>query len=159
MWLRSRGADWICGPAIKRAVPPKGPTQVQAMITNAMRASLTDLGYSDADIASSVPERARVIVDYDLRRPSSKSLPPEWTRRGQHDGGASAVLSKLSSAVSLAAVSLVMLAAACALEPTLECGTKWAHVQRWLDGVMMELAPIQRFFQREWRHAQRHILT
>ena len=42
---------------------------------------------------------------------------------------------------------MVVLAAACALEPTLACGRKWARVQRWFRGGM-QLAPIQQFFQR-----------
>ena len=134
-------------PAVKKAVPPeKGPAQMQAMITNAMRANLTGLGYSREDIESLVPERARVIVDHGIRRPSS--LPPEWTRSGQSGGsGGVAVQSQLRSAAATAALSLVMLAVACALEPALECGRKWAQVLLWFRGGR-KWARFQRFFQR-----------
>ena len=64
------------------------PAAVQFMITHAMRADLSGLGYTETDINSLSPERARAIIDNSIQRPAS-GVPREWLRSGSGGRGRS----------------------------------------------------------------------
>jgi len=114
------------GQRVRRAVPAAGkrassgkPAQVQFVITNAMRAELTRLGYSEADMDERSPaaltaERAKAIVDYGIRRPT-RELPRSWTRAGQKRRGGLLSSKLLSPGTILTASAIAW--AACAVDP------------------------------------------
>ena len=114
------------GQKVRRAVPAAGkrassgkPAQVQFVITNAMRAELTRLGYSEADMDERSPaaltaERAKAIVDYGIRRPT-RELPRSWTRAGQKRRGGLLSSKLLSPGTILTASAIAW--AACAVDP------------------------------------------
>ena len=115
------------GQRVRRAVPAAGRrassgnkrAQVQFVITSAMRAELTRLGYSEADMDERSPaaltaERAKAIVDYGIRRPT-RELPRSWTRAGQKRQGGLLSSKLLAPGTVLTASAIAW--AACAVDP------------------------------------------
>lgn len=76
--------------------PQHSTASVQFMITNSMKAELSNLGYSVRDIASLEPERARAIIDRKIQRPS-QGMPQSWSRGG---GGKRGILGAVKNAVA-----------------------------------------------------------
>ena len=115
------------GQKVRRAVPAGDKrmpandkrARVQFVITNSMRAELTQLGYSEADMDERSPaaltaERAKAIVDYGIRRPS-RELPRSWTRAGQKRQGGLLSSKLLAPGTVLTAGAIAW--AACAVDP------------------------------------------
>ena len=114
------------GQRVRRAVPAASKrasgnkrAQVQFVVTIAMRAELTRLGYSEADMDERSPaaltaERAKAIVDYGIRRPS-RELPRSWTRAGQKRQGGLLSSKLLAPGTVLTAGAIAW--AACAVDP------------------------------------------
>lgn len=111
---------------VHRAVPAAAkrasskPAQVQFVITNAMRAELTRLGYSEADMDERSPaaltaERAKAIIDYGIRRPTRRELPRSWTRAGQQRQGGLLSSKLLAPGTVLTAGAIAW--ATCAVDP------------------------------------------
>jgi len=71
-------------PSPSPATSTRGSASVQFMVTAEMKAKLLELGYTEADIESLQPERARVIVERGLKRTSTN--PASWTRQAKRDG-------------------------------------------------------------------------
>ena len=117
------------GQKVRRAVPAGGKrmpasdkrARVQFVVTNAMRAELTRLGYSEADVDERSPaaltaERAKAIVDHGIRRPTrGGELPRTWTRASQQRQGGLLSSKLLSPGTVLTAGAIAW--AACVVDP------------------------------------------
>ena len=116
------------GQKVRRAVPAGGKrmpasdkrARVQFVVTNAMRAELTRLGYSEADVDERSPaaltaERAKAIVDHGIRRPTRGELPRTWTRASQQRQGGLLSSKLLSPGTVLTAGAIAW--AACVVDP------------------------------------------
>ena len=110
------------GQKVRRASPAAGDKRasVQFVITNAMRAELARLGYSEAELDERRPtaltaERAKAIVDNGIRRPKGGELPSHWTRASQQRPGGFLGSKLLSPGTVLTAGALAW--AACIVDP------------------------------------------
>jgi hypothetical protein len=118
------------GQKVRRAVPAGDKrmpandkrARVQFVITNSMRAELTQLGYSEADVDERSPaaltaERAKAIVDHGIRRPTRPGgeLPRTWTRASQQRQGGLLSSKLLSPGTVLTAGAIAW--AACVVDP------------------------------------------
>lgn len=61
------------------AAPGRSQASVKWFVTNKERSTLRALGYSDTEVDQLQPERAAIILDRNIPRPS-RGLPRHWTR-------------------------------------------------------------------------------
>lgn len=115
-------------PAVRR-----DQASVQFMITQSMKEDLRLLGYSSADIAALLPERAAAIIDRQIACPS-QGMPASWKRGG---GGGRRAGGGLAAAVGGAAkLAGFGLATALALHFS---GTDLGEASRYIDAVVSVL--------------------
>ena len=87
-------------PAVRR-----DPASVQFMITNSMKMSLMELGYSSQEIASLDPQRAAAIIEHNIRR-TSQGVPKAWMRRGSRGSAGGLLQKSLAGVLKLAAAGV-----------------------------------------------------
>ena len=66
-------------PAASSGGSSRDTAEVQFMITNKMKAQLSELGYTDDETEQLAPERARAIIEKSIRRPRA-GVPAAWNR-------------------------------------------------------------------------------
>lgn len=115
---------------------PAGAASVQFMITNQMKLQLRELGYSDIEIRSLAPERARAIITHGLRR-SSKGVPKKWQRSSNGNVGGNA-FGGVVKAFQVAAGPVAMAYALYACNPE-AVDEAIACVQSWAQGALRRL--------------------
>jgi len=106
-----------------------------------MKQQLADLGYTPEDTRRLDPERARVIIDKSLPRPS-KGVPSSWVRgasRGEPLAGVRKVIGGIARAMLIAGISIPVL-----YDPVIRgrhrdldrrYDATVAAVNRWITGV------------------------
>jgi len=101
--------------AAEETAPASAPTPPEATGTGKMRAQLSKLGYSGAEISALQPERAAAVVKHSISRPAT-GVPASWNVGGKPSSGArSAVMSgggvgkRLQTAVPLVVAPALLL--------------------------------------------------
>ena len=88
------------------AVRP-GSASVQFMITQQMKQELRELGYTESDISSLSPERARAILDNQITRPQ-QGMPSSWARKSGRRKGLFSKLVDGTRQVALAGLATAL---------------------------------------------------
>ena len=105
-----------------------GAASVQFMITHRMRAQLADLGYSEKEIKSLQPERARVLIAKQIKR-TSRGVPKAWQRKGGSPSRRGPDLKRWLGTVTLAATAVYV------ADPEL-ANQLMSNGRAWIRGVL-----------------------